>query len=50
MKNSLAKVNNSKGKSLKPLDGADPLEGDISSQSSRYYLRKGRHTNFRYSK
>jgi hypothetical protein len=36
-KKSLVKVNIPKGKSPQPSDGIDPLEGDISSHSTRYY-------------
>jgi hypothetical protein len=42
--------NKLKGKSAQPFDGLDPLEGDVSRHSSRYYLRREGKSKYRYTK
>jgi hypothetical protein len=49
-KKSPGRTTKTKGSSSQPANGSETLEGDIPSYSTRYNLRKGRTTNFRYSK
>lgn len=49
-KKSPGRTTKTKGCSSQPADGSETLEGDIPSYSTRYNPKKGRTTNFRYSK
>jgi hypothetical protein len=42
--------NKPKGKLAQPFDGLDPLEGEVSRNNSRYYLRREGKSIYRHSK